>query len=62
MLGDHHPVQADLAGVLDQLPGIDVAVRGMFRGMQMMVEFHEVGQLGAEGDDSRETTAGDWFS
>ena len=47
------PSRPICAGMLDQLPGVDVAIGGMLGGVQVMVESHEVGQLGAEGDGSR---------
>ncbi len=45
VLGDHQAVEADREGVLDQLPRVDDAIRGVAGGVQVMVEFRHVSMV-----------------
>src|SRR5438067_12934775 len=40
VLGDHHPIQPDRTGALDQIPRVELAVGGVAGRVEMMVEFH----------------------
>ncbi len=52
MLGDDQAVEAQMSSMFDQLGGVDNAVGGVAFGVQVVIDFHEVGHFSRETGES----------